>query len=721
VQSDRLESLNRDSGDLSSATDDEATRLQVNPLSGAPDRGARRWASKLLALAIGLLLYLVLSGLVIYLAPLPSDFMESQGWAWKAVQWQVLLHTVLGLVAGAIISRYLWKHYFSVMRQRFDWGRLLGHLSFWMFFVCGASGLVLTWQAWFGSNITYWIDTVHTWSGFVMVPLLGWHLFRAWVRVRRRATLEVLPLLRSSQWRLAAGSSAAAGLLLVIGAGFALSSSGPEISTGVPVQEYGLKYGQGPFLPSNVNSSTGSPINADVLAGSENCGSCHKDIYDEWKASAHSWSASDMFFRAVASAMEGDTGIESTRYCGGCHNPISILSGSLTAEVADALEMQGKTGQEAPHSEEGISCTVCHGITEIQGSKGNANYEFTPPPRYLFELEDEDSLLGRLSSFLIRAYPQTHKESLSKAHYKLPEYCGTCHKQYLDESVNNFGWVRLQNQLDNWKESKWNQGPGSPETIVCIECHMPLTPNVEEASSGVSDGDPFGPHPGQHRNHRWLAANQAIPWLLEEDEQVNLTEKWLKGEYLVPEIQDKWLEGPAVATDVAAPESVQPAEAMEYSVVIANRKVGHEFPTGPLDLIQTWIETKVEDASGRTLFHSGWVGEDNYVDPDAHYFRSFPIDEEGDVIYLHNLWDMVGTTYVRVIFPGFSEKVNYAPDVPEDVAGPLTISANLRMRKFHQKFVDVTTDNSGLTFPITDLSSSIVEVELVNQKTGRAR
>lgn len=689
----------------------------------AHDRSASagHWSSTALILTVGIMLFLLVSGLVIYLAPLPSNFTESQAWGWTAVQWMVLLHTALGLLSVLVYGWYQWKHYFAMRPVRLHRGKLLGALSFWVFVVSALTGLILTWEAWFGPSITYWIDAVHTWGSLLMVPLLGWHLVRAWVRHRKWFGQELGALLRREQRRLVLGSSAVSLLLLVGGVILAFAVGGPDLSAGVPPQTYNLKYGDDPFMPSNVDTSTGQPINADLLAGSENCGTCHKDIYDEWNASAHRWSASDVFYKTVASAMERDTGIESTRYCGGCHNPIPILSGNLTSVVATSLKEEGKTGQEAIHFEEGISCTVCHGITEILGTKGNGNYKFTPPPRYLFELEDDNGFLEQISAFLIRAFPRTHKESLSRAHYKLPEFCGTCHKQYLDEFVNDFGWVRLQNQYDNWKESKWNQGPDNPETLVCIQCHMPLLDNDQEVSSGVSEGDPAGSHPGQHRSHRWLAANQAIPWLLGDEEQVALTEQWLRGEYEVPEIQDIWGDGPVVSTTVIAPESTEPGKTLEYQVVIANKKVGHEFPTGPLDLIQTWIETRVEDATGNTIFHSGWLDDENYIDPDAHYFRSFPIDEEGNIIYRHNLWDMVGTTYVRVIFPDYSEQASYEVELPEDVEGPLKVTARLRMRKFHQKIVDAATANSGITFPITDMSESTSEIDVVRDLARETR
>lgn len=691
---------------------------QIEPTSETPDTRPARWASWLLIATSGLLLFLLVSGLVVFLAPIPSDFTASQSWFWVTVQWLILLHTFLGLIAIVIYAIYQWRHYVLIRHARLNWGKLLGYLSLGVFLLSAVTGVYLTWEAWAGDRITYWVDVVHTWGSLALAPLLGVHLIQIWVRARRRATTENPPRLTGPQRRLIWGSSLFAVLLLGIGGILGLAVSGPDISAGVPPQTYSLKYGLDPFDPSNVATSTGGALNDVLMAGSEQCGTCHKDIYKEWEASAHRWSASDVFYTTVASAMEADTGIESTRYCGGCHNPITILSGNLTPVVATALKEEGKTGQEGRFYEEGISCTVCHGITQIQGVKGNANYKFTPPPRYLFELETDNGLLEQLGAFLIRAFPKTHKQTLSRGHYKLPEFCGTCHKQYIDEFVNDFGWVRLQNQYDNWKESKWNSGPDDPATIVCIECHMPLVENDQEVSSGVSDGDPFGPHPDQHRSHRWLGANQAIPWLLEDQEQVDLTERWLKGEYEIPEIADKWEDGPAIATAVTAPLLLAKGQPLEYQVIITNVKAGHEFPTGPLDLIQTWIDTTVTDASGNVLLHSGFLDEKNYIDPDAHYFRTFPIDEDGNVIDRHNLWDMVGSTYVRVIFPGFSEEANYEVAVPADTEGPLTITATLRMRKFHQSIVDLATDNSGLTFPITDLSSFTAVVELGESVVG---
>ena len=122
------------------------------------------------------------------------------------------------------------------------------------------------------------------------------------------------------------------------------------------------------------------------------------------------------------------------------------------------------------------------------------------PERYLFEV-DEHPLTRPVRDFLIRAYPRQHLADLSKRLFKTPEYCAACHKQFIDQELNNVGWVQLQNQFDNWRKSRWNH-PGDPaRTIECRECHMPLTASFDPASG---DGLDYNrkPEDGQHRSHR---------------------------------------------------------------------------------------------------------------------------------------------------------------------------------------------------------------------------
>ena len=76
--------------------------------------------------------------------------------------------------------------------------------------------------------------------------------------------------------------------------------------------------------------------------------------------------------------MAKQNGPESTRYCGGCHDPISLFSGTKNIFTEDLTGLAGY--------QEGVSCLACHSIRETD-VKGNANYVMAQPPRYLFELQ----------------------------------------------------------------------------------------------------------------------------------------------------------------------------------------------------------------------------------------------------------------------------------------------------------------------------------------------
>ena len=156
----------------------------------------------------------------------------------------------------------------------------------------------------------------------------------------------------------------------------------------------------------------------------------------------------------------------------------------------------------------------------------------------------------------------------------------------------------------NWRKSRWNH-PGDPsKTIECRECHMPLTDSQDPASGDELDYNRKDDD-GKHRNHRFLAANQFIPAILDlpgASEHIALTEKWLQGKYEIPEIEDKWRPGPAVPLELIIPEKVAPGQEVTIQTLITNNKVGHDFPTGPMDIIQAWVELVVRDQEGNEIF-----------------------------------------------------------------------------------------------------------------------
>jgi hypothetical protein len=293
--------------------------------------------------------------------------------------------------------------------------------------------------------------------------------------------------------------------------------------------------------------------------------------------------------------------------------------------------------------------------------------------------------------------------------------------------------VQLQNQYDNWKNSRWNE-PGDPTTTIeCRECHMPLTESRDPARGDPLDYNRSG-RDGRHRSHRFLAANQFMPLALGLDgaeEHVDLTERWLRGEIDIPEIAEKWQPGPAVPLELVVPDSVSPGETVSVQAVITNNKVGHDFPTGPLDIIQAWVEITVRDQAGNIVYESGTRDDRHFIEPGSFIFKAEPVDQFGNLIDRHNLWEMVGVRYRRAMFPGASDRAEFGFSCPAttvpgqgevtDAPPPLDadaqfvapaqqvtvlhVSARLLYRKADQFLLNfLFGEDANLTAPITVMS-----------------
>ena len=390
------------------------------------------------------------------------------------------------------------------------------------------------------------------------------------------------------------------------------------------------------------------------LAGSSGCGSsgCHEAIYDEWRSSAHGFAAEDELFLRVQGLLIESKGVAESRACAGCHDPAALLGGTRYGSWSDSGELQ---------IFEGNSCVTCHS-TVATDTNGNGGYVIRPPRRYLFE-DYETGVVGLLGKFLIRTYPGQHIAEYKRPLYKTSEFCAACHKQVpAPGESTSAGLAQEQNEYDSWKSGRWYHGENDPKTIDCRECHMPLVDGREPASG--DDTDSYrSPGDGKHRSHRVLASNMYIPATMElpgHEEQVEQTIAWLRGEIEVPEIADKWVTGPTVTLDIDAPEEIKAGDLVNIKLHLHNNKTGHDFPAGPLDVLESWIELTVKDNLGNTLME---LGADKSVSPSIDapvMYKADWYDSQGLPVERHNLWDVVGASYKRVIRSGGSDVV----DVP---------------------------------------------------------
>jgi len=237
----------------------------------------------------------------------------------------------------------------------------------------------------------------------------------------------------------------------------------------------------------------------------------------------------------------------------------------------------------------------------------------------------------------------------------------------------DIGREQGQNQYDSWKNSRWYHQGDVQRTVGCRECHMPLQPSRDPAAGDATDYNRTA-HDGQHRSHRMLGGNQYVPVLHDLPGaalHVRLTESWLRGEIEVPEIAEKWTTGPVVRLALEAPPKVSPGERFTIHALFTNNKTGHDFPTGPLDMIESWVELKVSDASGQVLYHAGALNEDDAVFDAPIWFKADGFDRQGQLIDRHNLWDLVGAKYKRSLFPGVTDALEVTLQCPLMARGRL--------------------------------------------------
>lgn len=700
--------------------------MKPNRRSTRAAESARHWRSALTVSTAGVLVFLALSGLAIYLLPF-SLFSQTS----------VLTHTFVGLVVLPLMLIYVWRHWRARSSGNLSHYQLLGYAAAVLLVACILSGLVVTWQSLFGPRMTAGWGLTHLVTGLALPALVMVHLATIVMRKTGGDGLQPVRAARRTFW---VGSSAAGMVGVAATLAWAWFYNEPDLTRPFP-DDYNWTFGiDRPFAPSlaQLGSDNGDwreTLGQEVLAlldesqhdayqaayarveaeftryqhfagheagiferyrraleavdgvdpsqtaafetllesiaerlrkhgalapvavaGSERCGTCHVQIYEEWLPSAHRYSSMDDLFQVVQEIMAEETSPAHTRYCAGCHDPISLFGGAKN-EGNITLSVEG--------SHEGISCIGCHAITRAD-VQGNADFTLTPPRRYMYEFE-EGALARWMSDFLIRSYPEFHVRSYSRPLYKSAEYCAACHKQYMDQDLNtDIGRVQGQNQYDSWARSRWHVEGNPQETVNCRECHMPL---VTSSDPAAGDGHDYyrRPDDGMHRSHRFLGGNQYVPLLHDlegAEEHVRLTEKWLRGEIDIPEIAHKWPNGPVVRMSIQAPEQMARGGESRFRVVLTNNKTGHDFPTGPLDMIESWLEVIVTDSQGHVLYHRGGLdARDAVIDP-LVWFKADAFDREGELIDRHNLWDLVGKSYQRSLYPGVTDQVEVPVECP---------------------------------------------------------
>ena len=204
-----------------------------------------------------------------------------------------------------------------------------------------------------------------------------------------------------------------------------------------------------------------APIAPAELTPSDICGTCHRDIYRMWRASAHANSMEGVVFLGIFRDTEAREGPEVARVCLGCHAPLVALNHD------EALEKKVTW--------EGVSCDACHSLVSVELSPAGATQVFDPGPVKRGPIRDAASMGHRV------AYSELHTKAL---------VCAGCHE------FRNAEGIPIITTYSEWERSAAARGGRT-----CQTCHMglaradvvdPKVKRVERAEVNLHQG------PGGH-------------------------------------------------------------------------------------------------------------------------------------------------------------------------------------------------------------------------------
>jgi len=467
---------------------------------------------------------------------------------------------------------------------------------------------------------------------------------------------------------------------------------------------YNLPFAAGaPFRPSNATTDTGEFLDPKYFPASAYCGHCHQQAHAEWRQSAHANSFRNPWYVKNVNLLISARGIEYTRHCEGCHNPIALVSGALT------------TGSTVNRSfdNDGVSCAVCHSIQQVTTS-GTGSYVLGRPAVLVDEAGKP--IYGEVTDQQILAHLDRHSQAVMRDFYRTPEFCAACHKASLPREVNHYKWQRPFTVYDEWQQASFAKQSPLPfyvkdKVSTCQTCHMAPEPLTQRD---------YGSEPGKFASHRWLGANTLMSKYYGYDEQLRKTIDFLRDSVLNVDIFAVERNGGKLVAPLGlVPVQAAAGDDLVVSVVIQNKGAGHSLVPEQRDFYESWVEFEAVDAHGQTLFHSGALQPDGSLDPRAHSFTNRLVSLEGQLNNLHQVWDTRAIAYNNTIESGRSQIVRYAFKVPPAASGPISLTAKVNYRRFNQQFINYVM-GKRYEMPVVEMARSARTVSIDSPSTGPA-
>jgi hypothetical protein len=659
-------------------------------------------------LAVILSLFTLLMVNAIYLLGVTIVGTSYQNWFYLNM---FLLHLVLGLTIVIPVIAFGVGHISNARKRKKRRVVRVGYALFSTSILLLISGIVLMRLDIFGFRFeinqptlrqaAYWVH--------ILCPLI-----MVWLFIIHRLAGSKIKWRMGLRWAIVA---------LVFALGMMIWQNQDPRSWNQKGPESGVQY----FFPSLARTSTGNFIPARTLQNDAYCKDCHTTTHERWSNSAHKFSSfnNPVYEFSVKNTrkkmMARDGTVRGSRFCAGCHDQVPFFSGAFDDPKFDDPDYDLS---KDPMAQAGITCTVCHAISNINSPRGNADYTIDEPIHYPFAFSN-NKFLKWVNHQLIKAKPEFHKATFLKPLHKSSQFCGTCHKVHLPKELNAYKWLRGQNHYDAfWLSGVSGQGissfyyPAKAEKN-CNHCHMPLIPVSSEPnfSAKVRDESDIL----KTYDHLFPAANTALPHLLPKqysspEETIQTHKNFNKGVMRVDIFGIK--EGGRIEGELTAPigpniPALSPGSSYLLETVIRTMKMGHLFTEGTADSNQIWLHVTVT-LNGKIVGESGGMNNRHEVDPWAHFVNAFVIDREGYRIDRRNAEDIFVALYNNQIPPGAADVVHYRFEVPKDAKGELVVEATLEYRKFDSTIMELTMGNDQYVndLPIMSLATDRVVFQI---------
>jgi tetratricopeptide (TPR) repeat protein len=626
--------------------------------------------------------------------------------------WMFVLHLVLGILfvlPVVIFGIFHIKNAHDRRNRRAVW---VGYALFATALLLLASGIVLTRIEGIIEVRDPGVRSVAYWA-HVVTPVVA-----AWLFVLHRLAGKRIKWKVGLRWAVAA--AAFAGLLLV------WHSQDPR-QWNVAGPKEGEKY----FFPSLARTATGDFIPERALNNDRYCQKCHEDSHRQWAVSAHRFSSfnNPPYLFSVKEtrrvAYERDGKVNASRWCAGCHDPVVFFTGKFDDPKFDdpAFDIESDAAGQA-----GLTCSVCHSITNVNSVRGNADYTIEEPVHYPFAYS-ENPALQWVNEQLVKAKPEFHKKTFLKPLHKTAEFCSTCHKVHLPPELNAYKWLRGQNHYDAYLLSGVS-GHGItsfyyPEkaTHDCSTCHMPLLPSEQFAARDFDGSGTRKTH-----DHQFPSANTGIPAILGMEDWVNERHRQFNEGVMRVDLfgvkEGGVIDGALVAPLRPEVPALVPGRSYLLEAVVRTVKMGHLFTQGTVDSNEVWVDVVVTSGD-RVIGRSGGMGDDGSVDPWSHFVNVYMLDREGRRIDRRNAQDIFVPLYNHQIPPGAADSIHYRLDLPPRLAAPVTVEVRLQYRKFDTVYMKqvmqglygkddyvndlpiLTLATDRVTFPVAGIAAAV--------------